>query len=272
VAEEAAFLQTIVDNPDDDTPRLIYADWLEEHGDPRAEFIRVQCELARLPDESFDNPDWRVWKTREHQLRSAYEKEWAGPLLKLTTSREFHRGFIDDIAVEAPTFLRQGDAIFHSAPITKVRILEGGKLMHLIAASVHLARLTVLQLNANYIDDDGIESLVRSPHAQRLQTLHLGHNNIRDRGARALADSANMAQLTNLNLSHNLLTGQGALALANSRHLTRLTALDVSHNFIGWEHEEALRGRFGKGLVMLGQGDDTAIMGLAGRIQRQQPS
>jgi len=32
-------------------PRLILSDWLDEHGDPdRTEFIRVQCELARLPN------------------------------------------------------------------------------------------------------------------------------------------------------------------------------------------------------------------------------
>lgn len=46
-----AFLADIIANPEDDTPRLIYADWLEEHGGQpereRAEFIRVQCQLAK---------------------------------------------------------------------------------------------------------------------------------------------------------------------------------------------------------------------------------
>jgi hypothetical protein len=32
-------------------PRLILADWLEERGDPRADFIRVQCELAAGVDD-----------------------------------------------------------------------------------------------------------------------------------------------------------------------------------------------------------------------------
>ena len=42
------FLEAICATPQDDTPRLVYADWLDEHGDPaRAEFIRVQVELAR---------------------------------------------------------------------------------------------------------------------------------------------------------------------------------------------------------------------------------
>lgn len=46
---EAALLAPILANPTDDTPRLVFADWLEEGGQPeRAEFIRVQCEIARL--------------------------------------------------------------------------------------------------------------------------------------------------------------------------------------------------------------------------------
>jgi uncharacterized protein (TIGR02996 family) len=44
-----AFLRDIIASPDDDAPRLIYADWLDEHGaEARAELIRVQCERARL--------------------------------------------------------------------------------------------------------------------------------------------------------------------------------------------------------------------------------
>jgi uncharacterized protein (TIGR02996 family) len=46
----------IVAHPDEDTPRLAYADWLDEHGDPdRAAFIRVQCRLA---DMSPGDPAW----------------------------------------------------------------------------------------------------------------------------------------------------------------------------------------------------------------------
>ena len=45
-----AFLQAILEAPNDDSPRLIAADFLEERGGSgdgdRAEFIRVQCELS----------------------------------------------------------------------------------------------------------------------------------------------------------------------------------------------------------------------------------
>lgn len=42
--DEAAFLKSIADSPTDETVRLIYAAWLEEHGDSHGEFAR----FARL--------------------------------------------------------------------------------------------------------------------------------------------------------------------------------------------------------------------------------
>ncbi len=43
-----ALLRAILVQPDEDTPRLVYADWLQENGEPeRAEYIRLQVQLAR---------------------------------------------------------------------------------------------------------------------------------------------------------------------------------------------------------------------------------
>jgi uncharacterized protein (TIGR02996 family) len=40
-----AFLRDVIEHPDDDAPRLIFADWLDDNSDSdRAEFIRVQVE------------------------------------------------------------------------------------------------------------------------------------------------------------------------------------------------------------------------------------
>lgn len=60
---DADFLRAILAVPDDDAPRLIYADWLDENGQPeRAEFIRVQCRIAEIEHrrtELFnDDVDW----------------------------------------------------------------------------------------------------------------------------------------------------------------------------------------------------------------------
>ena len=44
-AEEKIFLKEIESNLDDDSARLVYADWLEERGDPRGEYLRLEYEL-----------------------------------------------------------------------------------------------------------------------------------------------------------------------------------------------------------------------------------
>ena len=62
MTHDDAFLQAIIECPDDDAPRLIYADWLDERGDPRGEFIRVQCALAGM-----DEYDPRRWDLERRQ-------------------------------------------------------------------------------------------------------------------------------------------------------------------------------------------------------------
>lgn len=47
MTDETALLAAVLDRPEDDTPRLVYADWLDDHDRPeRAAFIRVQCDAA----------------------------------------------------------------------------------------------------------------------------------------------------------------------------------------------------------------------------------
>jgi uncharacterized protein (TIGR02996 family) len=50
MTDGGALLAAVLEHPGDDTPRLVYADWLDDHGEhDRADLIRVQCEAARLP-------------------------------------------------------------------------------------------------------------------------------------------------------------------------------------------------------------------------------
>lgn len=57
MTERESFLAAIIADPQEDAPRLIFADWLEEHGErDRAEFIRVQCELAMTPESPIKTP------------------------------------------------------------------------------------------------------------------------------------------------------------------------------------------------------------------------
>jgi len=46
--DDQDFIRGIHESPNDDTARLIYADWLEDRGDSRAEYLRLECEIASL--------------------------------------------------------------------------------------------------------------------------------------------------------------------------------------------------------------------------------
>ena len=78
---EDAFLRAILETPDDETPRLVFADWLEEHGDliqaARGELMRVQCELARwVPD----LPRRTALQERESTLIRTFAQHWSDHL------------------------------------------------------------------------------------------------------------------------------------------------------------------------------------------------
>lgn len=45
--EDLSFLRAVLHRPEDDELRLVYADWLEDHDDPRAAFLRIGVEQRR---------------------------------------------------------------------------------------------------------------------------------------------------------------------------------------------------------------------------------
>ncbi|MFO0936506.1 MAG: TIGR02996 domain-containing protein [Gemmataceae bacterium] len=57
---EQSLLDAVLENPDDDLQRLVYADYLDEQGDPkRAEFIRMQISIASsIENDQLDSPEY----------------------------------------------------------------------------------------------------------------------------------------------------------------------------------------------------------------------
>src|SRR5215218_395524 len=91
--EAAALYRAILAHPDEDTPRLVYADWLDEHGQPdRAEFIRVQCRLARANewDDGYTAADVRARRLL------AEHPEWLDPVRRFNADQLGRTGVILD--------------------------------------------------------------------------------------------------------------------------------------------------------------------------------
>jgi uncharacterized protein (TIGR02996 family) len=267
--KEIAFLRAIVAAPDDDTPRLVFADWLDEHGDAdRAAFIRVQCQLARLPA---DDPNRQPLLDRQRQLLERHERAWRAELPRLAGVRwgEWQRGFIVRAEVaNAKTFREQAAHLFAAAPVQILQferlgprgvgpVVASPLLVHLdalvlgdcligpagaraVAKSPHLARLTGLYLTDCGIGSEGAEALARSPHLRRLRRLNLWGNDVGDAGVRALAASPVVSELAWITLAYNQIGDAGAQALAASPHLGRLEELELRNNDIGDAGAEAL--------------------------------
>src|SRR5262249_36489686 len=99
-ADAQALLAEIAERPGDNTPRLVYADWLDEHGgEPedhdRAEVIRLQCRPGELSSVGVDwypvsDPDERA-----DALLKKHRKRWLEALPKWARAdgNRFDRGF-----------------------------------------------------------------------------------------------------------------------------------------------------------------------------------
>src|SRR5947209_4054416 len=118
---EEAFLRAVLENPDDDAPRLIFADWLEERGDPRGPFIRLQCALERLGPA---DPARADLEDEARVLLDKHEEEWAAPLRGVASEWRFRRGFVEEVALPADVFVGRGEAVLRSFPVRKVRISD----------------------------------------------------------------------------------------------------------------------------------------------------
>lgn len=84
--EEDAFLRAIGQNPDDQLTRLVYADLLDERGDPRGEYIRRCCRLSEVRNGI--DPEWRR-AVRETHLRVDDLRLATGRTISLDSLRQF---------------------------------------------------------------------------------------------------------------------------------------------------------------------------------------
>jgi uncharacterized protein (TIGR02996 family) len=171
-----AFLRAVIDEPDDDTPRLVYADWLDEHDDPaRAEFIRVQCSLAKMPA---DDPRRPALQQREKELLGQYGWVWAEHLGPQVSEWLYRRGFIERVSMCLETSRDQILAVLQKAPIRHIRDMsQFCDLSGVVDALPHLDRLRGLEFWCLYAVEDALmEKILASEHLANLRTLILHHD------------------------------------------------------------------------------------------------
>jgi uncharacterized protein (TIGR02996 family) len=240
---DAAFLRAIIEQPDDDLPRLVYADYLDERGDcARAEFIRVQCELAKP---SGDPSGHDALAEREQELLRRHSAAWVGPLGRLLDSSWFHRGFIEHIQLDVRHFVELADQIFAALPVRWVDCYgppffepwsKGRNWATALSTCPFLTRPTRLGLFNIDLSSDA-PTLLGAPLLRSLAVLHLDRCRLGDNDLRILAGATPPGRLSSLIVNSNrsgpCITASGTRALATSPLLRQLTELDLSVNQIG---------------------------------------
>jgi uncharacterized protein (TIGR02996 family) len=127
MTDASALLAAIRARPKDDAPRLVYADWLDEHGDPdRARLIRAQVAVAR-PAASPEDETSALARLRHEE--PFLRKEVAG---RLTFSRPitlvtWDRGFVRVVEARCDDFVPVAGDLFRAEPlIATVRLTDRG--------------------------------------------------------------------------------------------------------------------------------------------------
>jgi uncharacterized protein (TIGR02996 family) len=297
--EEAELLAAIEAAPDDDGPRLVLADWLQQRGDPWGEMIVLSCALAQRHDnddetnamfERFD--ELRKTRFPDPRLSCTFERGFCTKLesseLALATGSEF--ALVRDAALERATAasLRALADWPQLARITTLRMEAEhddaglGRDVPPIVAGAHALR--TLELMRMDVLRPELEVMFALPHAGELRSLSIMANEPLsdalagvawpalaelDLGACSLhgPDIADLLEgdalldLERLELSYNPIDDRGANAIA-MRPFTRLERLELQGTDVAAGGVEALaRSDYLRGLrrFAIGGGFETDI-------------
>ena len=234
MTDAVALLAAIRQAPDDDAPRLVYADWLDEHGQAeRAKFIRVQCELART--DRFDSR-WFDLDNRARSMISQYYAQWKAPLQPLKVQGDFHRGFVDPMYIPITTYIDRHAELTAMEPAVHVRFsVTPAVNLRKRGEQPAIESLRGVSFQDSFVKWDRIKDFLASPHLTRLERLILGRAGLDSAGLPDFLGLTTLPNLSDLSLAENSI-GDGVRHFANPRHrsmVSRLVRLDLAGCEIG---------------------------------------
>jgi uncharacterized protein (TIGR02996 family) len=255
------FLAAINANLDEDTPRLVFADWLQDNGDEaRAEFIRLQCAEARgdassakraaallakhrdrwllgLPKGLRDRPNWCVFRRGFIASMTVLGRHWASAS-GLMNSSAGGKAIRRITALEELRIEQVWANIVESRTLTGLRVLAlpsaGSGLIGSLAKSPILPTLTELTIEAKSSDGFAqwsFRDLFASRKLTRLRCLRVESMRLGNLVAVGLVNPR-FASLEELRLRHDSLDATGMEALARSPATANLRVLDLLNNQI----------------------------------------
>ena len=253
MSDEDAILSAISAHPEEDTPRLAYADWLDENGSHiKAEFIRVQIAvkgLVELP--SAEQARQIHLFRRQQELLDDHLTDLIGPLAADLGYFDviFDRGFVAELKLDAGRLLKHADAIRALKPLPEITVWDVAWWLQEQAAEGRLSE--ELQLASAIIMQSEKRSdpvpLVAGSLAggfifhgpwQRLRKLDVSRCLIGDDGLVMIVGNDRIdyfPALTHLDLTGNDIGDEGVRMLVRSPCWPRLRKLVLAHNPLGLE-------------------------------------
>ena len=237
---EDGFLSSILADPDDDVPRLVYADWLEDHGEPRrAAFIRAQCRLARLDEDDPGRPSLvreeaeylpKALAALEAKPRPAWLAKLPG---RVPQGLGFARGFPASWTTTANRFIQKAAELTSAVPIQHARLTNLRDSVDALARCPALANLVSLDLSDEGLPPDALRVLIATQHLGKLRRLCYRNGQLTNEKAIDLARAEWLSGVRELDLHGNSIRSEGFEALAASPHLGSVELLDLGHSSVG---------------------------------------
>ena len=201
MSPDNAFLRTLLAQPDDDTLRLAMADWLDENDQSaRAEFIRVQVELARGVEERERR---LMLEARQAELLNVHEREWVRPLAEALDGKEgnsggwvfarpaedarpaeqrpagstwgtfvFRRGFVEYVHLPVAVVNRHGGKLARLTPVRELYLWTYTSLSVVaLCKNSWLRPVTTLHITNARLNASAVKALISCSHFESLRRL-----------------------------------------------------------------------------------------------------
>jgi uncharacterized protein (TIGR02996 family) len=239
-AKQAALLAAIVAQPEEDTPRLVYADWLQEHGDEeQAQFIRESLQIEWLADYEDEARERMVRRLQASEMSKG--RLWLKPFEIVRAELIYDRGMVEGVVyARFDDFCIEADTLFAHVPVRDLTIHNFMSPTHdardaflKLAEMPALLALRALRLsNGQFPAFGSWESFITSPHLANLRVLSIQDAGLTDADMGCFEQCEYLTNLEELGLSGNHLTAAGALTLLQSPRLPNLERLGLAYNAI----------------------------------------
>jgi uncharacterized protein (TIGR02996 family) len=214
------FLHALRDDPDDDASRLIYADWLDDHGDcERADFIRLQVRLSQIKP---GDPERPALAALSQEAVKAETERWLGARPSFLKAWSFRGGLLDRLVLDASATMADLVPLLEAHPVREV-VLGAPGILRPLACSPALS--LIRSLSCSWSSD--CHFLLDSPYLRGLRELSLEGKDVTNDVARSVARSAGLSELRVLRLHSTSLSDAGVVHLLRRGVLPKLAAWHV---------------------------------------------